>query len=357
MKPTNIHFIIGIGRSGTTLLTSILNQHPEVLASPENFFLVFFSHSFLNKKELSDEDIESILEFNRIFGESQPYIGWNYDENKLRQEIKENRKAGFRKISEIIYRNFSITGKSDTNIHNIVDKNPAYTLIAEKLNELLPSAKFLLAVRDYRANVLSWNQTVYFKGRNTVMNCIIWDLFNKHIIRFKNNHPEKCHLVLYEKMVMDAPDEVKKMIEFLDLDAQDGLLEFYKKENQKLNDPTYQELSKKSDLLTKKYSDLAKPINASRMDSWKTELSEVEIRMADIICGRTGSYFGYEMQQPISNRRIKKMFLYLTHPKETLIAHYEVYKGFLLYHAPLKWKLKRFGKVTKAKLKFLEKQA
>lgn len=306
---------------------------------------------------MSDEDIESILEFNRIFGESQPYIGWNYDENKLRHELKENRKAGFRKISEIIYRNFSIEGKSDSDIHQIVDKNPAYTLSAERLNELFPSAKFLLAVRDYRANVLSWNQTVYFKGRNTVMNCIIWDLFNKFIIRFMKNHPEKSHLVLYEKMVTDASDEVKKMMAFLDLEAKEGLLEFHKKENQKLNDPTYQELSKQSDLLTKKYSDLAKPINTSRMDSWKTELSQDEIRIADIICGRTGSYFGYEMQYPVSNRRMKKLLIYLAHPKETIIAHYEVYKGFLLYYAPLKWKLKRFGTVTRAKLEFLKKQS
>lgn len=42
MSNPSLNFIVGIGRSGTTLLMSMLNAHPKLQATPEVNFFVFF---------------------------------------------------------------------------------------------------------------------------------------------------------------------------------------------------------------------------------------------------------------------------------------------------------------------------
>ena len=58
----DIHFIIGIGRSGTTLLSQLLNNHKEIQALPEANFLVFFLNQFQNKKQFTINDINLLFE-------------------------------------------------------------------------------------------------------------------------------------------------------------------------------------------------------------------------------------------------------------------------------------------------------
>jgi hypothetical protein len=41
-QPITRHYILGIGRSGTTLLVNIFNRHTNVLATPESVFTQFF---------------------------------------------------------------------------------------------------------------------------------------------------------------------------------------------------------------------------------------------------------------------------------------------------------------------------
>lgn len=48
-KHIQTHYIIGIGRSGTTLLSKLLNQHQNCLVTLETDFVTFFT-SRLKKK-------------------------------------------------------------------------------------------------------------------------------------------------------------------------------------------------------------------------------------------------------------------------------------------------------------------
>ncbi|GAI08625.1 unnamed protein product, partial [marine sediment metagenome] len=56
-------FIIGVGRSGTTLLQSILNAHPKICFPPETHFVK-------NYFRINKEDMENFLVFKkRIFSD------------------------------------------------------------------------------------------------------------------------------------------------------------------------------------------------------------------------------------------------------------------------------------------------
>ena len=77
------HHIIGIGRSGTTLLQSLLNAHPDIWAGPEDYFIPFFYHAWKNKTEFTPQDLQRLDAFHKAFGSLQPYVGFTYDSDAL----------------------------------------------------------------------------------------------------------------------------------------------------------------------------------------------------------------------------------------------------------------------------------
>ena len=54
MESSKINYIIGIGRSGSTLLTTILNAHSSMKAIPEIPISIFFAANYkkINKRDL-----------------------------------------------------------------------------------------------------------------------------------------------------------------------------------------------------------------------------------------------------------------------------------------------------------------
>lgn len=59
MSELKLNFIVGIGRSGTTLLMSMLNSHSKIQSTPEvNFFNFFIIHG-RNLKILMKKNIKS----------------------------------------------------------------------------------------------------------------------------------------------------------------------------------------------------------------------------------------------------------------------------------------------------------
>ena len=79
MKEPNSHknitpcFILGIGRSGTTLLTNMLNGHEFISAAPENNFILFgeplrkitspktLIHEFKSLTKLKQSNLKNVL--------------------------------------------------------------------------------------------------------------------------------------------------------------------------------------------------------------------------------------------------------------------------------------------------------
>ena len=76
-------FVVGVGRSGTSLLQSMLDSHPEMKFLPENFYLR--NHLFSNVHYSSFDDFKNTF-FNdkrfKRFGTDEIIITESYTENK-----------------------------------------------------------------------------------------------------------------------------------------------------------------------------------------------------------------------------------------------------------------------------------
>jgi len=115
-----VHFLLGLFRSGTTPLRYSLGMHPTVATPPESEFLVpFLSH----QRDLrSQQGLESM-------GFSRDHVNQLYRQS-----------AGY------FFGNYAASlDKAGVNV--LVDKSPSYVQYAEELADLFPESKFVTLVR------------------------------------------------------------------------------------------------------------------------------------------------------------------------------------------------------------------
>ncbi len=62
IKKIPVVFIVGFGRSGTTLLQELMNAHPNVIGPPEYSFIVYLYSRYGNKKHWTKADIAEFIE-------------------------------------------------------------------------------------------------------------------------------------------------------------------------------------------------------------------------------------------------------------------------------------------------------
>lgn len=343
IKRIKLHFIIGIGRSGTTLLSSILNSHSNVVATPEVLFILFFYDKFKDKKKISQKEIELLIEYIELFSNLQPFLGWNFNSGKLKSTlISDNYEIAFPELCKMVYLHFERKGKDPSLINMVVDKNPAHTLIAEKLLDLFPDSKFILMVRDYRANILSRKQNPHLRGKDTFLHALRWNLFNSESKRLIKKYPEKIILLKYEEFVSETDFWIKKVCGFLKIDFREEMLQFYKSESDLA---IINEIAKKSIIPEriqsglKKYTDLTRPVNSSRTDSWRTELSRRDIEIAEYICGSTGDFFGYKKTLRLNFK--KKLKISFRQLRGLFAVKAEHLKDRILFRVPIWIKMMR----------------
>ena len=67
MKNEKSFFIIGRGRSGTTLLSKLLNEHKQIHIPPESFFILNLLEKYKNKPLKKNEIVNFV---NNLFKEN-----------------------------------------------------------------------------------------------------------------------------------------------------------------------------------------------------------------------------------------------------------------------------------------------
>ena len=285
-----IAFIVGMGRSGTTLLSSMLNSNPSVVSTPENEFIVFAWQSFKNKDfgcpAVCDEFVSLFnFNFNKVISIWKPG-------EKLRSDMQQHSIQTFADACKLVYLNYPFVNKNPAGIKCIVDKNPAYSLYLDKLNVTFPDARYILLVRDFRDNVLSRKK--YADSETSIYELAAsWNFYYDKI--FDSIHALKLNyqLLKYEDLVKDPEATLKKLCSFLSVDYTPGML-------------NYQDLSKKIkehvkenkeeqvyDKINKMHANLDNKVNISRVNAYENELSAEEIAILDYVCSGYGKQFGY----------------------------------------------------------------
>jgi hypothetical protein len=353
-RKKRLAFIVGIGRSGTTLLTKLLNNHPAIHCLPEANFMLFFLHRYGSKKKFTSDEIDKLFEEIDLFELSHPWVGWEFDKVDTRKKVDEYINSAGEKnyadLCRIVYENFNVSGVNKEDAEILMDKNPSYTLFMPELNAAADPTKFILITRDYRANILSRKQSVYLESPHVAYNAVRWVIFNKRALRFAAQQKNKVLCVRYEDLAAQPEKELKRICDFLNVDATIDLITENKPLAKASKRPAIPEKFRKR--FEKKYSDIDKPVNVERINSWQTQLSPLEIEICDALCSDFAKKLGYEEFKGMS--ALKKAFIRLKQSPFILKAHFSVQKELQIYRISPELKLKRLRQVYE-KLGFLSK--
>ncbi|MFM7467460.1 MAG: sulfotransferase family protein [Crocinitomicaceae bacterium] len=323
-------YIIGIGRSGSTLLTYLLNNHPEIKAVPEVPLVLFFANDFQNIQKKSIELEKYTKEYLDTMQLMRPKALVSIS-NVVFEDLEYETYTGF--CDKVVEQFQMIDSKGVKKVY--VDKNPQYSLFIPELRRIDSKAKFILLVRDYRDNVLSRNKKQNNKPTNLAYNAFRNRFFLKELAKNKNH--QDCFVLTYEDLVTFSREKITEVCNFLNVPFDEDV---FKQIEYNSNDLDV-EFNPLNDFVHAHFSQLNKPITTNAVGKWKKELKESEVQLIESICNDYGVQFGYHK----STRTKNYYWLILLHLPQFLLAKWHILKDRLIYYVPSSIKLKRLKKI------------
>ncbi|MBN1552036.1 sulfotransferase [bacterium] len=318
-------FIVGSGRSGTTLLRLMLDNHPNIHIADESEFLsVFYGYEkfdFSNEK-MRYRIISDIEHFYRKMFPNDTDHYWK----DLISEHKENivqASSNFKTLVRNIY-SFLL---NDESVRIWGDNTPQYISIADHIRSWFPKAKFIHLIRDGRDVHLSMARLAWGP------NYIYWSAkYWKSIIQlgkyWQRKWPDEWLDITYEELLKDPEKTLKKITVFLKIPYDTIMLSFHKTAHQKLP----------PSLLKEQFQKTTAPVDPKNCFKWKHQMPEEDVRLFEKIAGYELSMYGYkrilpdnEVENdlrmtryilPEARARIKNLFRHPTGGKAVLYYKY-----------------------------------
>lgn len=272
-----VFFIVGRGRSGTTLLSRMLLKHSAIVVAPEGFFAMSLERRYGSgvwDESRIDAFCRDLLLENRM-------RTWKLDVARLRSLLVPG--VSTLDYAEVCRRVYAVyaEGVGRPEAAWLGDKNPHYALLTSRIAARFPCARFVHIVRDPRDNICSY-RTVPFDVGNVAALAYRWRRYNEEILAAARAHPERFLRLRYEDLLADARRELTRTCDFLGVAFEEAMLAFHEGGNEGF----YGERSRW-------FADLKKPLDAGRAERWRTHLPAASVRLADAICGPLARELGY----------------------------------------------------------------
>ena len=175
----NAVFIVGMPRSGTTLLEQVLDRHPDITGRGELNFLAHFAQQRSASGPITGPQRKEMAD-----------VFWT----QLRLDGPENG----------IY----------------LDKNPLNFRYLDLLFDILPTAKVLHLTRDGRDSCLSCYFQLFQHADTAFSNSLdhliaFYTGYRRLMASWEKIYPERIHRVNYDELVESSDDVLAKVLEFL----------------------------------------------------------------------------------------------------------------------------------------------
>ncbi len=286
-----IAFIIGMGRSGTTLLTNMLNSHSQIVSTPENEFVLFLKPHF-QQKNFTDHNV--VQEFVNCLQlkYSKTISFWKPTEELYKSILSlPDQNKNYAEVCKLVYLHYPFLNKKET-IKWIVDKNPVYSMSCKELKELFPKCKFIIITRDYRDNIVS-RKKYADKGSSMYSLAASWNYFYAEIEQSKLKNQADFLEIRYEDLVEKPHFELTQLCEFLSLDYEDSMLNF--QDLSKQIKTHFKKTANPNDFekISTMHGNLEKEVTTDRVQAFTSFLSPNEIQLIDYFCFKTGQKYNY----------------------------------------------------------------
>lgn len=274
-------FIVGVQRSGTTLLRLILNAHSQIAIPEEASFLKPLLKTKWIRTTISGNRKNKLVNFLR---ENEQFNLWNFDREPLLSQIESKESTTIKEIMEIMYSSYA----THENKSRWGDKSLFFGAM-DLIYEMFPNAKFIHIVRDGRDVFYSWRKMDPNKSHPTVM-ALDWKFKIRFIEKSMKNIPSSSMKIIRYEDLLDKPEETLRAIcEFLNIQFEEEMLSFHQSSDKYIG-------KHHSELIFKK-------IDKSNTNKWKELLTPTETKLYQNIAAKTLRTYGYDLME-------KKLTLY-----------------------------------------------
>jgi hypothetical protein len=313
-------FIVGRGRSGTSLLQAVLGDHPNVISTNESPFILTLKKKYSKIETWDSKLLDSFI--TDLYEDLKFSHFWKIDQQTLRRSIGQYsvEQLTFSVLCKIVYLNFPSSSEK-RNILWLVDKNPIYSLFINDLIEIFPEAKFIHLVRDYRDNIISRRKS--FGQKDVAILAKSWVKFNRIINNSSKKNPTLFYRIRYEDLVTAPEKYISEMCDFLHIRFEVQMLSFHKTTNKFFNENKDKVVDR---ILGEIHSNLLKPINTEQINKWEKKLNKKEIEIVDYLAGR------YALEYNYIQTTHKKNVLFFIISIKTNIQFLFTYKITVMYY-------------------------
>lgn len=275
-------FIVGVPRSGTTLLAAMLAAHRNMSCGPETHFFRWINRvdeleltKVENWPETAINFISSIVRRSFTDDNPRPLIEkYRITKDEIQNYLSHKPPSIAAMLSSITEIHMEHTGKN-----RWVEKTPDHIKYLHEIRKLFPQARIIRIVRDPRDIALSlskvpWGVQSFLEG------LIYWNSLDATAKEFFKSDPF-VYTLKFEDLIQSTEVVLSELCNFLEEPFDEHMLN---------TSDTGKELNSRNVPWKEKAS---QPIDHNRIMVWKKEISQTQNYLAEAYLGDRLDHYGY----------------------------------------------------------------
>jgi len=290
-KRTPAPFVVGVNRSGTTLLRMMLDAHPELTIPPETHFIPEVIRR-ANHENTRRRLIRSITKHPR-------WGDFGLDEGEFRTRAKRVRPLTASGAIRCFYELYAEQqGKQRWG-----DKTPRYMRAMPRIARALPEARFIHLIRDGRDVALSQRERV-IDGENVTMAAMA-ERWQRRIVAAREGADDvrdDVYLeVRYEDLVTETEATLRRICSFIELPFDPAMLDYHRRAEERLAEMNRDLDNSDNGIVRTATNRLAahalttEPPTTNRCGRWRTEMKAAEVAEFEGVAANLLAELGYEL--------------------------------------------------------------
>jgi hypothetical protein len=280
-------FIVGVGRSGTTLLRMMLDSHSQLTIPPETHFLPELIKASRGWRASPERALAVITE-SRRWGD------FDLDPEELLNRFRALDPFGPTTVLRAFY---GLYARSQAK-PRWGEKTPVYVTAMKSISGVLPEAHFVHLIRDGRDVALSKARRALGDPAPAIRTARVWRDRILAARRQASRLPYYLEL-RYEDLVADPEPLLRQICEFIDLPWDDSMLRYHERAAERLREvardlPTRHGGSRPAEERLAAHALTSEPPRPERVFAWREEMSDSDRAAFEGEAGELLAELGYE---------------------------------------------------------------
>ena len=284
-------FVVGLTRSGTTLLRMMLDAHPQLTVPPETHFVPDLIKA-ASAEDASAETMLAALTANRTWGD------FGLADEEMLQRLRRVGPGDAGAAVRAFFRAYAERqGKPRWG-----DKTPAYMLAVNRIGRALAEARFIHLIRDGRDVALSQTARALNEQPPPAEQAERWvKRIRKSRAQAEKLGGDRYIEARYEDLVRDPEPVLRRVCEFIELDWDERMLTYHERAADRLQEMAG-ELRQEGEHARQEagyrldnHMPTTKPPDPTKLDKWRREMPPADLAAYNEVAGELLRELGYEV--------------------------------------------------------------